>query len=160
MPTLTNRKQNSGFTLAELLVVVAIIGVLVAVSIPIFTGQIKKTKIATVRANIHAAKSAAYNKFLTEGFTRPSDDFGYYVYNVSDGTISFYGSKSNKAWINNLGVKYPNPDSDKYIYKYIFVFIKLPGVADLKPDIQTSPYYDTKKQDIYYSPSTAYGGGN
>jgi prepilin-type N-terminal cleavage/methylation domain-containing protein len=51
MLTSTNRKQNRGFTLAELLIVVAIIGVLVAVSIPIFTGQREKAKSAVCSAN-------------------------------------------------------------------------------------------------------------
>jgi prepilin-type N-terminal cleavage/methylation domain-containing protein len=37
-------RENKGFTLAELLVVVAIIGILVAVSIPIFTSQLEKGK--------------------------------------------------------------------------------------------------------------------
>ena len=39
--------KNDGFTLAELLVVVAIIAVLVAVSIPIFSSQTTKAKAAT-----------------------------------------------------------------------------------------------------------------
>ena len=37
------RKNEKGFTLAELLIVVAIIGVLVAISIPIFTSQLEKS---------------------------------------------------------------------------------------------------------------------
>ena len=40
-------KKKKGFTLAELLVVVAIIGVLVAVSITIFSKQLEKSRIAT-----------------------------------------------------------------------------------------------------------------
>ena len=39
-------KEKRGFTLAELLVVVAIIGVLVAISIPIFTTQLEKAPAA------------------------------------------------------------------------------------------------------------------
>lgn len=36
------KKNKQGFTLAELLIVVAIIAVLVAISIPIFSSQLKK----------------------------------------------------------------------------------------------------------------------
>ncbi len=52
-------KDKKGFTLAELLIVVAIIGVLVAVSIPIFTSQLEKSKEATDIANLRAAKAEA-----------------------------------------------------------------------------------------------------
>lgn len=48
----TNKK---GFTLAELLVVVAIIAVLVAIAIPIFTSQLEKSREAVDAANIRAA---------------------------------------------------------------------------------------------------------
>ena len=51
--------KKSGFTLAELLIVVAIIGVLVAVSVPIFTNQLKKARLATNKANARAAYAAA-----------------------------------------------------------------------------------------------------
>ena len=49
------RKNEKGFTLAELLIVVAIIGVLVAISIPIFTSQLEKSRDATDMANIRSA---------------------------------------------------------------------------------------------------------
>jgi prepilin-type N-terminal cleavage/methylation domain-containing protein len=49
------RKQNKGFTLAELLIVVAIIAVLVAISIPIFSKQLEKSRDAVTIANIRKA---------------------------------------------------------------------------------------------------------
>jgi type IV pilus assembly protein PilA len=64
-----NRKNKKGFTLAELLIVVAIIGVLVAVSIPIFTAQLEKSREATDLANLRAAKAAAVSAYLTEDAT-------------------------------------------------------------------------------------------
>ncbi len=45
------RNNKKGFTLAELLIVVAIIAVLVAVAIPVFTTQLDKAKLATATGN-------------------------------------------------------------------------------------------------------------
>ena len=53
------KKDNRGFTLAELLIVVAIIAVLVAISIPIFTSQLEKANEATDAANIRSAYAEA-----------------------------------------------------------------------------------------------------
>ena len=49
------RNNKKGFTLAELLIVVAIIAVLVAIAIPVFTGQLDKAKLATDTANARSA---------------------------------------------------------------------------------------------------------
>ena len=43
---------------------VAIIGVLVAISIPIFTAQLKKARLATNKANARSALSAAMAEFI------------------------------------------------------------------------------------------------
>ncbi len=59
-------KKEEGFTLAELLIVVAIIAVLVAVSIPIFTAQLEKSRESTDMANLRAAKAAAVSAYLTQ----------------------------------------------------------------------------------------------
>ena len=48
-------KSQKGFTLAELLVVVAIIAVLVAVAIPVFSAQLKKARLAVDHAAIRDA---------------------------------------------------------------------------------------------------------
>lgn len=58
-----NKKNKKGFTLAELLIVVAIIAVLVAIAIPIFSAQLNKSKDATNLANarsIYAQLTADY----------------------------------------------------------------------------------------------------
>ena len=60
--------NKKGFTLAELLVVVAIIGVLVAVSIPIFTSQLEKAREAVDISNMRAAYAVAQSDVLTEGY--------------------------------------------------------------------------------------------
>ena len=48
-------RNKKGFTLAELLIVVAIIAVLVAIAIPVFTNQLEKSREATDAANIRSA---------------------------------------------------------------------------------------------------------
>lgn len=53
------RNEREGFTLAELLIVVAIIAVLVAIAIPVFSAQLEKSREATDAANIRAAYAEA-----------------------------------------------------------------------------------------------------
>ena len=60
------RKNEKGFTLAELLIVVAIIGVLVAISIPIFTSQLEKAREAVDLANVRSAYAEISAAALTE----------------------------------------------------------------------------------------------
>ncbi len=57
--------NKKGFTLAELLIVVAIIGVLVAISIPIFTAQLEKAREATDAANLRSAYAEAMAEAVT-----------------------------------------------------------------------------------------------
>ena len=60
---LKTRQNRRAFTLAELMIVMAIIAVLVGISIPIFMGQLEKSKEATDVANMRAAKSLAVELF-------------------------------------------------------------------------------------------------
>ena len=62
-----NKSKNKGFTLAELLIVVAIIGVLVAISIPIFTSQLEKAREATDAANIRSQYAEVMTEAITDG---------------------------------------------------------------------------------------------
>ncbi len=45
------KNNKKGFTLAELLIVVAIIAVLVAIAVPVFTAQLDKARLSTATAN-------------------------------------------------------------------------------------------------------------
>ena len=60
-------RKRKGFTLAELLIVTAIIAVLVAISIPIFSSQLEKSRLAVDMANVRSAKAAAAAAYMSDG---------------------------------------------------------------------------------------------
>ncbi|WP_051204301.1 type IV pilin protein [Butyrivibrio sp. VCD2006] len=59
--------EKKGFTLAELLIVVAIIAVLVAIAIPIFTTQLEKSREAVDLANVRSAYAEVVAEYLDSG---------------------------------------------------------------------------------------------
>jgi general secretion pathway protein G len=69
------RRREPGFTLLELLVVVAIIGLLVGYVAPRYFGQIGKSEIATARAQIDALEKALDQYRLDTG-RYPSTELG------------------------------------------------------------------------------------
>ena len=63
------KERREGFTMAELLIVVAIIAVLVAIAIPVFTAQLEKSREATDAANLRAAYAEIMADALTSETT-------------------------------------------------------------------------------------------
>lgn len=64
------KKMNKkGFTLMEMMIVVAIIAILVAIAIPTFTGSIEKAKKATDDANFRALKAIITAAYLSDILT-------------------------------------------------------------------------------------------
>ena len=78
-----NRKE-AGFTLAELLIVVAIIAVLVAVAIPVFSTQLERSRQATDLANIRSSYSEAETNYLT---TQDAATGGEYQFQNKNGKL-------------------------------------------------------------------------
>ena len=62
------KKNKKGFTLMEMLIVVAIIAVLVAIAIPTFNASLNKARIATDEANIRAGYASTLAAVLTSDF--------------------------------------------------------------------------------------------
>ena len=95
------KNTKCGFTLAELLIVVAIIAVLVAIAIPIFTAQLEKSREATDAANIRSL----YAEVMSEAITTGSDV-------NTDGSAKVALKQTQDGWQNttfpeslgNLGV--------------------------------------------------------
>ena len=63
----SSTRSTKGFTLSELLIVVAIILVLTAIAIPVFTGSLEKSREATDVANARSAVSLVTSAAMLEG---------------------------------------------------------------------------------------------
>jgi len=53
-----NRKHDAGFTLVELMIVMAIIGVLATLAIPSFVGALKQAREAVLKEDLHVLRTA------------------------------------------------------------------------------------------------------
>lgn len=103
------KNNNKGFTLAELLIVVAIIAVLVAISIPIFTSQLEKSRENTDVANMRAAKAAAVTAILSGDIDNTSAAVTKY-YDAQKGLLvdaapTGYGKGTTTVGDSNLSVE-------------------------------------------------------
>lgn len=82
-----NKLNKKGFTLIEMLVVIAIIAVLVSIIIPTVTSATDKAAAATNAANLRSVKAELVTAYLT-------NDSEFFTIN-SDNTVTF-GDKASK----------------------------------------------------------------
>lgn len=160
------RKNQNGFSLSELLIVVAIIAVLVAISIPIFSDQLKRARVAVNQANARAGESAAYAAYLED----PS--YKLIAYDIRSGKvakskdpdaseeqikedlrISAYNPGYNQVpvdislWNVNTALSWNTAYKfgDYYFYRYIYTFDDNGAITK----IQANDNYKKKATDPY-----------
>jgi type IV pilus assembly protein PilA len=89
-------KKNKGFTLIELMIVVAIIGIIAAIAIPSYLGFVSKTRRSEVKYNLEAIYKAEISWFgenssFDNSFARirwRPEGTAYYTYSVGN---EYYG---------------------------------------------------------------------
>ncbi|HBG0291777.1 TPA: prepilin-type N-terminal cleavage/methylation domain-containing protein [Clostridioides difficile] len=81
-------KNKKGFTLVELLVVIAIIGILAIIALPALFKNIEKAKIAKLEADISAIKSASLSYYADKS-------------KYTEGNIIWWTKKNGKITVNS-----------------------------------------------------------
>ena len=111
MKKLLNKK---GFTLIEMLIVVAIMVILVAVAVPTFSGSLNDAKVAVDAANLDAAESQAIATYMKElnSTTKTVVDNCYYDIKekkfVSEAPAAYGESSDNKGKVIQIQVDEEN----------------------------------------------------
>ena len=83
------KANKKGFTIMEMLIVVAIIAVLVAIAIPTFNGALEKSKEAADVANVRAVYAELVVANLTENTAYPDTDATFKAKFTGDTTLNY-----------------------------------------------------------------------
>lgn len=132
--------KKKGFTLMEMLIVVAIIAILIAIAIPTFSSQLEKAREATDEANVRSAYAVAQACLLTNqdpsGTAGPSMDSTKLTYYMKkDG--SFTTTKGTDCYVLQAAKKLA-----------VSTVPGFDGTADTKGHYITITFTQTTTKDI------------
>lgn len=89
--------KNGGFTLVEMLIVVAIIAILIAVSIPVVSTALEKARDATDDANFRSAAALGTIEFLS-GADNAAGTYYYHTTDSAQGELVEENAPSSGAY--------------------------------------------------------------
>lgn len=118
-------RSNKGFTLMEMLIVVAIIAVLIAIAIPVFTSQLESSREATDKANVRSA----YATMMAEYMADPDNSH----------SMSVKAQQTQPGWVADSGAINQMIDGREVPYEYsakpngsYIITVKKDGTVEVK----------------------------
>ena len=109
-------RSRSGFTLMELLIVIAIIAVLIAIAIPVFSASLHKARVAADIANVRSYYAAIQAEYLLNGVYDPS--IGDDMWTGIRDTLSFPDGAAVKLQAGHCSIIRPEDDKQDFSSGY------------------------------------------
>lgn len=94
------KKSNKGFTLMEMLIVIAIIAILIAIAIPTFTSALERSRQKTDLSNARSLKSLVIAQYMSGDLDIDADNTAFYLKNGGQAvtTTASEGIKTKAQW--------------------------------------------------------------
>ncbi|WP_297983961.1 type II secretion system protein [uncultured Oscillibacter sp.] len=134
-------KNQGGFTMVELLIVVAIIAILVAVSIPMMNTALERARHAVDQANVRDAIGLASVEYVSDPDSFSAGTAVTYTYYVDKNSQGYLVKGGEAAPAGDTAVT-PDCTCTGVPTSGLIVEVTPPAAGEKKPTIKTSWRYD------------------
>lgn len=133
------REEKGGFTMAELLIVVAIVAVLVAIAIPVFTAQLNEAKYATDEANARSIYAEMRADYLAGGGKHTAN------FNIDPASVSAENKTVEVTVTSGSSENGGTQTTNTYNFSGIVNVTFTKGTTDAEPTVTVGAYGDHKE---------------
>lgn len=111
------RVNKKGFTLMEMLIVVAVIAILIAVAIPVFSAQLHKARVATDWANLRSFYADIQTDYMTTGEQNPKVPVDWHSSKDYDWhSVTFLNGQKVKMKAGRCAVNFKEDEGYSIVY--------------------------------------------